>query len=57
MYLLITEELTMHTIDFNDYLNKRMQNDPDFAEGLLKEENKLEKAVANMQTNKTVNNK
>lgn len=57
MYLSITEELTMHTIDFDDYLNKRMQNDPDFAEGLLKEENKLEKAVANMQTNKTVNNK
>lgn len=57
MYLSITEELTMHTIDFDDYLNKRMQNDPGFTEGILKEENKLEKAVANMQTNKTVNNK
>lgn len=39
----------MNTIDFDDYLKNRMQNDPEFAKGLLKEESKLEKAVFNMQ--------
>ena len=42
----------MNTIDFDDYLKNKMQNDPEFTEGLLKEENKLEKAVANMKANK-----
>lgn len=34
----------MRTVDFDDYLKNRMQNEPEFTEGLLKEENKLEKA-------------
>ncbi len=42
----------MHTVDFDDYLKNRMQNEPEFTEGLLKEENKLEKAVVNMKANK-----
>lgn len=42
----------MRTVDFDDYLKNRMQNEPEFVEGFLKEENKLEKVVANMKANK-----
>ena len=39
----------MRTVDFDDYLDKRMKDDPNFAEGLLEEESKLESAVAVME--------